>query len=96
MSGISSRTVFYEVDQRKGFDGVYRFHDWNTVNTVLGTMMEPSQMGPRPAEGGQLDWDDNSIKFTNLKALNTDNPHLLTDSSDGWLHGYNLWPRSGR
>ena len=95
MSGILGRTVFYELDQRKGFEGRYRFHDWNTVITGVGTMMEPSQMNPCPVEGGQLDWDDNAIRFTNMKPMNTDSPHLADDAAI-WLHGYNLWPRTGR
>ena len=95
MSGILGRTVFYELDQRKGFDGVYRFCDWNTVITGLGTMMEPSQMVPRPATGGQLDWEDDAIKFNVMSPKNGDKPNMSDDESM-WMTGYNLMPRKGR
>jgi hypothetical protein len=35
---ITSRTMFYDTR-----NGVVRFHDWNLVNTTLGTMQEPRQ-----------------------------------------------------
>ena len=94
MSGILARTVFYEYDQRNGYK-LFRFHDWNAVITGLGTMVEPSQMVPRPVGGGQLDWEDEAIKFENMSNMSVGNPHLADDEST-WLHGYNLMPRKGR
>lgn len=94
MSGIQRRTVYYEKDDRHVAGGVFRFHDWNTVVTGLGTMMEPSQMVPRPVGGGQLDWEDEAIKTDIMSNINGDKPYLLSD--DGPLVGYNLMPRSGR
>lgn len=95
MSGILSRTVYYEFDQRNGYK-IYRFHDWNTVITGVGEMVEPSQMVPRPIEGGQLDWEDTAIKIDVMSNMSVGNPHLTNDPDEGWLHGYNLMPRKGR
>jgi len=94
MSGILSRTVYYEFDQRPGYR-CYRFHDWNTVVTTIGTMMEPSQMVPRPANGNQLDWDDSLAKIDIMSNLNGDKPHKLSGGPDLTI-GYNLMPRKGR
>ena len=94
MSGIITRTVHYEYDQRPEYKR-FRFHDWNTVTTNIGTMMEPSQMVPRPHEGGQLSWDDAAVKIDNLQNLDGNKPHKLSGGPD-MVIGYNLMPREGR
>ena len=92
MSGILRRTVFYEMDQRKGQIHGYKFHDWNQVVTGLGTMFEPSQMVPRPSYGNQLDWEDSGIKIDIMTNIDADK----TKAASGGTIGNNLQPRLGR
>lgn len=59
---ITSRTVFYDTR-----NGQIRFHDWNLVNTTLGTMQEPRQLIEiRGNRSGQLNLSDQCAKITAL------------------------------
>jgi len=95
MGGVQKRVVHYEFDRSKG---IFRLHDWNTVTTSLGVMMEPSQIVPRPEEGRQLDWEDRGTQIDELKNMNADKPMQIYTGGDSSTHliGYNLQPRKGR
>lgn len=87
---ITSRTVFY--DNR---NGQIRFHDWNLVNTTLGTMQEPRQLIEiRGNRSGQLNLSDQCAKITDMVPADLRGIEILLSDKKKKTIGGNQVPTS--
>jgi len=78
---ITARTIFYDTR-----NGQIRFHDWNRVDTTLGTMQEPRQLiwfrnGTKDNKSGQMNLMDQCAKITAIEQIDMRGIEMLL--SDG-------------
>ena len=90
MSGISSRTVFYDVINNR-----VRFWDWAEVKTALGVMGEPTPTVNWYNNPGSdvidFDPDDQMVRIDRLERRSL-HKQLFSNQS---LVGGKMWPRKG-
>lgn len=93
MSGISKRTVYYDVVK-----GVVRFFDWAEVTTGLGAMAEPcpniNQRVNSNADYIQFDPEDQIARIDRLDRRSLDDEGMLF--SNEATCGGALQPRKGK
>ncbi len=90
-SGINKRTVLFDI----GADGYIRFHDFALVMTDLGPMVEPFRPVRKAGQDDQAAFDatDMMAMVNEMKPYPLDKDHTLLGD---FVHGGNLWPRTGR
>lgn len=91
MSGIISRTAYYE----KGADGAMKFHDYSTVLTGIGVMVELAQPLNlrKSAFTAMREYDptDQMVRVDELKEFAIGTPYTGAQ----WIWG-TASPKSGR
>lgn len=89
---IQRRTVFYDV-----INNIVRFHDWATVTTTLGAMMEPHNIQQvhhhdEAVSTPNFDYTDEINRIDKLEQM--DSHRFVRLSGEGTIGG-NMNPRLG-
>lgn len=93
-SGIQRRTVLIDDS-----DGYMRPHEWNRVDTQIGTMLEPtSGIFLRKVVGRDFDaveYDDMMMMVNKIERFSVDIRNIIAEEAGVVLHR-NQMPRTGR
>ncbi len=86
---ITARTMFFDTR-----NGQIRFHDWNRIDTTLGTMMEPRQLIElRQARASAFNPNDQCAKITALEIVDLRGIDILLSDKKKIMVNGNQVPR---